>query len=243
MAGFLGKGEVYIDRDLQGEYLPIGNATRLAIGETEAEIKERISRRLATFGQALDRVAIPRPAKIEIILDEIDAKNLAVALRGLVEDVTDSGSVTDEAVTAKHDKYIKLAHDGIDEATVVVTNDDGSVTYTRDQDYVIRPSVGLLMALSTGAIADGQALLVDYQYNETCKKIIGSRRAEIEGALILEGENQANGQPCRVYVYKARLMPTTEVDFLAEEFTSITLEGTLLTPQDKTEPYIVKYVE
>ncbi|HDD52941.1 MAG TPA: hypothetical protein ENF32_02585 [Thermosulfidibacter takaii] len=243
MAGFLGKGEVYIDRDLQGKFLPIGNAIKFAIAETEADVKERISRRIDTYGQALDRVALAKPAKITIELNEIDAKNLAVALRGLVEDVTDSGSVTGEDATAALGAYVKLAHDGIDEATVAVTNEDGSTTYTKDTDYEIRGSVGLLKALEGGDITDGQALKVDYQYNETCKKILGSKKTEIEGALILEGINMANNKACRVYVWKARLMPTSEVDFLAEDFTGITLEGTLLTPPNKTEPYEVRYVE
>lgn len=243
MAGFLGKGEVYIDRDLQGQYLPIGNAVKFAIAETEADVKERISRRVDTYGQALDRVALPKPAKITIELNEIDAKNLAVALRGTIEEVTDNGSVTGEDVTAALDAYVKLAHDGIDESTVVVTDSTGATTYTKDVDYEIRGSVGLLKALSGGAITDGQALKVDYQYNETCKKILGSKKTEIEGALILEGVNMANSKACRVYVWQARLMPTSEVDFLSEDFTSITLEGTLLTPANKTEPYEVRYVE
>jgi len=243
MAGFLGKGEVYIDRDMQGRFLPIGNATKFAIAETEADVKERISRRLDTYGQALDRVAIPKPTKITIELDEIDAKNLAAALRGAIEEVSDSGSVTDETVVAALDAFVKLAHDGIKEDTVVVTSEDGSVTYTKGTDYILRPSVGLIMALSGGSISDGQTLKVDYQYEEVYKKIIGSKKTEIECALILEGENVANGKECRVYVWKARLMPTSEVDFLSEDFTSITLEGTLLTPPNKTEPYVVKYVE
>jgi hypothetical protein len=99
------------------------------------------------------------------------------------------------------------------------------------------------MALSSGNIADGEKLKGDYLYDESCKKILGSRKTEIECALILDGINQINNKSCRVYVYKARLMPTKEVDFLSEDFTSITLEGTLLTPSDRNEPYVVKYNE
>jgi len=243
MAGFLGKGEVYIDRDLKGQWRSLGNVTKFAIAETEADIKERISKRIDTYGQALDRVAIPKPAKITIELDEVDAKKLSDALRGIVEVVTDTGTVTDENITSHLDVYVELKHDGIDEDTVVVTNSDGSVTYVKGQDYEIRGSVGLFKALSTGRITDGQTLLLDYQYNGSCKIIRGSKRAEIECALKLDGINLVNGKSCRVYVYKARLMPTKEVDFLSEDFTSITLEGTLLTPSDKNEPYVVKYNE
>lgn len=241
MAGFLGKGQVYVDRDMQGQYVPIGNATKFAIAETDADVKERISRQKDTYGQALDRVAIPKPAKITIEMDEVDANNLAIALRGIVEQITESGSVTDESHTAALGKYIKLAHSNV--SNVVVKDSGGTTTYEEGVDYKIRGSVGLIEILSGGSITDGEALKISYSYDETSSKVTGSKETEIQAALILEGTNQVNGKDCRVYVYKARMMPTSAVDFLADDFTTITLEGTLLKPEDKDEPYYIEYVE
>ena len=241
MAGFLGKGQVYIDRNMTGGYLPIGNATKFAIAETDADVKERTSRQKDTYGQALDRVALPKPAKITIEMDEIDANNLGIALRGSVESVTSTGSITDESHDAILGKYIKLAHSNV--STVVITDSTGNTTYTEGTDYKVRGSVGLIEILSGGSITDGEALLIDYDYNETSSKIKGSQETEVQAALILEGTNQTNGKDCRVFVYKARMMPTSDVDFLSSDFTTITLEGTLLKPEDKDEPYYVEYVE
>ncbi len=241
MAGFLGKGAVYIDRDLQGKYLPIGNATKLAIAETEADVKERISKQSDTYGQALDRVAIPKPAKITIEMDEIDATNLAIALRGENTAVTDTGTVTDEAATAALGGYIKLAHSGVSD--VVVKDSAGSTTYVEGTDYEVRANVGLILIKDGGAITDAEALKISYSYDETGAKITGSKVTEVEGAVILEGINQVNGKKCSVYIHKARMMPTSAVDFLADDFTTITLEGTLLTPETESEPYYIEYEE
>jgi len=241
MAGFLGKGEVYIDRNMQGKYLPIGNATKFAIAETEAEVKERISRRMDTYGQALDRVAIPKPAKITIEMDDFDANNLAIALRGEIDDAAGNGSVNDEEITAYKGAFVKVKHSGI--SNVVVKDSSGTTTYEKDKDYKVKSGAGLIEILSSGNITDGQQLKVSYDYNEVYKKILGSKEVEVKCALILDGINQANSKACRVFVYKARLMPTKEVDFLADDFASLTLEGTLLTPDDKNEPYHVEYEE
>ncbi len=239
MAGFLGKGEVYVDRDNQGKYFKIGNTTKFAISETEAEVKERISKQTDTYGQALDRVALPKPAKITIELDEIDADNLALALRGSASDISYSGSVTSEAVTAHVGYYVELEHTGV--SNVVVKDATDSVTYDEGTDYEVAASAGLLKVLSGGAIAEGDVLHVSYDYQNTGSRIAGSQATEMTGGIILEGVNMANNKECVVYVRQARLMPTSPVDFLGDDFTVVTLEGTLITPSGESEPYYVDY--
>ena len=241
MAGFLGKGQVYLDRNKQGKYLPVGNAIKFAIDESDAEIKERISRQTDTYGQALDRVAIPKPAKISIEMDDFNANNLAAALRGNVEEGAGTGNVTDEEVTASIGNYVKLAHSGL--SSVVVKDSGETTTYVEGTDYEVNTNVGLLKALESGDITDGETLKVSYDYDEAGMKILGSQNAEIKGALILDGINQVNGKPCRVYVHEARLKTTKEVDFLADDFATLALEGTLLTPEGKNEPYYIEYEE
>lgn len=74
-----------------------------------------------------------------------------------------AGTVTDEAVTAHHNVWTALAHKRLT-GTIVVTSSPAGTTYTEFVDYVIDATEGQFKALSTGAITDLQALLVDYSY-------------------------------------------------------------------------------
>ena len=243
MAGFLGAGDLLIDRDLQGGFLYVGNATQFAINETEADVKERISKMRDTYGQALDTVTLAKPPKITITIDEFDVENLAIALRGIVEVLNQaSGSVTNQEYTAKADKWIELGKRKV--SSVVVKSQDETTTYNEGEDYVVNTRLGLLKVLSSGAISDGATIKVSFSYEAvTGKRVLASRQAEIECALLLDGMNKVNGRDCTVRVYKAKLRPSAEVDFLADDFQSLTLEGTLVTPEGKTEPYVVEYLD
>ena len=219
----------------------MGNATKFAITEG-GEIKERKSRMRDTYGQVLDSVPVKEAAKIAVTVDDLKVENLALALLGDTSDISVSaGSVTDEAMTARHDKYVALAHRDI--SSVVVTDSGGSTTYVANTDYVVHQRLGMIKALSTGSITDGQSLLVDYSYGALSgTKIEGSARPIIKGALKLDGENQVTEKDCIVDVWEAVLQPAAEVDFLAEEFNSLELEGTLNTPTGRSDPYEVQYM-
>ena len=242
MAGFLGKGEVYIDKNLKGDWRLLGNVIRFAIDETDAEVKERISRQKDTYGQALDRVIIPKPTKISIEFDDLNLTNLDLALRGDIVDVpSNTGSVIDEEVTAKLGVFKKLAHSGL--SNVVVKNSEGTTTYEEGTDYEVRPGLGLITPLEGGNITDGELLKVSYDYNEPKQKIFGSKQASIKAALLFDGVNQVNGKACRIYIYQAVLQPKNAVDFLADDFVTVTLEGTLITPEGQDKPYYIEYEE
>jgi len=241
MAGFLGKGSLFLDRDLTGAYIDAGNAIKFEINETAADQKERVSRGISDYGQALDSVVVPKPATISIEIDEMKAENLAIALRGIVTQSTvTAGSVTDESITASLDKYVPLANGDV--SSVVVTNVGATTTYVEGTDYVVEAHMGWIKALSTGSITDAEALLVDYSYGaRTYYKITGSKEAFIKTAIILDGQNQVNGKNAKVTVYEARLRPQGAVDFLAGDFVKLSLGGLLITPAGKTEPYTVEY--
>ena len=73
--------------------------------------------------------------------------------------------------------------------------------------------------------------------------IRGSRQKEIRVELFLDGANQVDGSPVEVQVWEAILAPDSAFDFLAEDFAVITLTGTLKTPANRTEPYVVRQVK
>ena len=120
MSGFLGSGDLYLDRlandGSSTGFVLAGNATQFAIQE-ETETKERISTGRETYGQALDTASIKKPAKISISLDELHKDNLAMALLGDVADLNQgSGTSETETITAKLGKFIQLSKSNLAEA-------------------------------------------------------------------------------------------------------------------------------
>ena len=243
MSGFLGKGDVFIDNGLNGQFKMIGNATKFVISETEADVKERISKMRDTYGSALDTVVIPKPAKFSLELNEIDVDNMALALRGLIEVINVSaGSVSDEEmVVSAMDVWLELGHRNV--SNVVMKNADG-VALTELEDYVLNTRLGMIKFLSSGSVSEGATVTKTYSYGAVQgKRIKGGRVTEIECALILDGQNMVNNKDCTVKIFKCKLRPASEVDFLMDDFQSLTLEGTLVVPEGQTEAYQVGYLE
>ena len=130
MSGFLGSGDLYMDRLAEDGtntgFVLTGNATKFAIQE-ESETKERISTGRDTYGQALDTASIKKPAKVTITLDELNKENLAMALLGDVVALNQgAGSNENETVTAKSGKFAQLAKGNLAEANFKVENNDGA---------------------------------------------------------------------------------------------------------------------
>lgn len=248
MPGFIGSGDLFMDRfdddgNAQG-FVDVGNATKFAIAE-DAEIKERESRMRDTYGQVLDSVPIKKPASVSITLNDLKVENLAMVLFGDISDINITGAaVTAEALTASLDKWVELDYRNITALSVTVTDSTGVTTYVEGTDYEVDYSLGMVMALSAGAITASEALLVDYTYgNLTGKKIAGSAKPIIKCSLKLDGENQVNQKDCLVNVFEAVLKPSGEIDFLADDFNEIAFEGTLNTPSSQTSPYEVEYMD
>lgn len=231
MSGLLGSGDLYFDRysdtGASTGYVSVGNATVFSIKEN-AELKERISKQRDTFGQALDAVYIKQPAEITVTIDEASRENLAMALLG-TGSVVAAGSpvaVTNEPITAAHDRAVKLANENV--STVVVTNTAGTTTYVVGTDYTVNARLGLVTALSTGAITDAQALHVDYSHTTPAQIVVsGSVQPVIHGRFLLDGKNQVTGKDVRVEC-EARVSPTEAVDFLSGDFVPMTLQGKIV---------------
>ncbi|WP_022949517.1 phage tail tube protein [Methylohalobius crimeensis] len=241
MSGFLGSGDLYFNRKVggvsQGRIL-LGNATKFSI-QPQSETKSRPSRMRATYGQALDTVQIPAPSAISVILDEVNKDNLALAFMGSVGAYSQTGaSVTDESVTAKLDKWVDLSDRNV--SSVVVTDDPMSTTYTEGTDYEVHARLGMIKALSGGSIGEGDPLLVDFTSGDIAgNRVQGATQPIIRGEFILDGKNFADDSLSIVTVWEATLAPSSEFDFLAEDFAPIELGGTVVTPAGKTEPFIV----
>lgn len=243
MAGFLGSGDLYYNRVVGGVaqgWLRFGNATKMEIKEN-AEVKERISRQKSNYGQTLDSVAVKQPAEIAVSLDDLDKDNLALVFLGDVVDGAVTGaSITGEAHTAGLGKAFKTAQRKV--SAVVVNGPGGTPTYVEGTDYTIDSAeMGLITPLATGSITEGELLEVDYTHATVAgNKVNGGTNSSIKVALLLDGENFADQSKVVVNVWEAVLTPQTGVDFLAEDFSTLELNGTLNTPTAKVSGYEVE---
>lgn len=241
---FVGSGDIYLDRLTSAGvglgYVKVG-AGKFEI-KPDVDIKEQVSKGKDTYGQVMATVAINKPATVTIQLTQVDRSALAIAFLG--EDVsysTVSGSVTDEVVVARLDKYVKLAHRNV--SSVIVTNDTGVTTYVAGVDYEIALRTGLLKALSTGSIADTQTLKVDYAYAaEQGYKIKGATQPLVRMGVYFDGRNMVDGSHCYVTIYEAQVAPESAIDFLQNDFADIVLKGKMITPAGKSEPFVVEMV-
>jgi len=243
---FLGSGDLYIDRlteaGLATGLEKVGNADKFEI-KAEAEVIEQTSKGRDTYGQVLASAALPKPSTLSITLNQLDRKALAMAFLGEDADISVTGSsVTDEAITARLDKFVEVAHRDI--SAVVLTHSSGTPTYVLDTDYIVHARLGMIQALSGGAITEGQDLLVDYSYAaESGYRVKGATKPTIKAKLKLDGKNFANGKACIVEVYEAQLAPDSPVDFLSDEFSVLELSGTMLTPDGKDHPFYLDQLD
>ncbi len=243
---FVGQGDCFIDflndNGSENGYSVTGNATTLEI-TPDSEIKEQFGRGRDNYGQVIASVNIPKPHKFKIMLDQLDQRTMAINFLGEDSVInTASGSITDEAIAVKHDKYVMLSKRGL--SSVVVKSSDGVTTYTASTDYVVIARTGLLMALSTGTIADGATVKVSASYAaETGWKVIGATKPSVRMRIFMDGRNLVNGKNVYVKVWHVQVKPTQPVDFLSPDFKGVELEGTMITPTGYASPYQVEQID
>lgn len=239
---FLGSGDTFLDI-LDADGTPTGferggNATKLEI-QPDSELKEQTSKGIADYGQVIASVNLPKPSKLKLALNQLDKTVLAMAFQGVSEALnTGSGSITGETITAKEGKYIDLTCRNITAESVVVKNEAGDTTYVEGTDYEVQYRLGMIKTLAGGAITDGAVLKVDADFPaESGYKVRGAVQPTIRVAIRMDGLNMTNGKYGILTIHQAQIKPTTPVDFLADDFSAVELEGTMITPTGKTEPF------
>ena len=146
--GFLGAGDLYLARQVAGvweDYSGPYECSKFEI-KPNVELKEQVSKGRESYGQVIETVAIQQPADLSVDLAEVNKETLAVALLGTVAALSQSsGTISNEAVTAKLDKWVPLSKANFT-APLVVTNVAGSTTYVLGVDYLENRQLGWLKA-------------------------------------------------------------------------------------------------
>lgn len=247
--GFLGAGDLYLSlyNPSTGSFDPPSGpyeATKFEI-TPKSEIKEMSSKGRTTYGQVIESVPLPQPAEFTVTMPEVNRESLVLALLGTSAAINQgSGTISNEAITAKLDKWVPLSKQNFATAGFVVTNSAGGITYVLGTDYEVNYALGWVKALSGGAITADQVLNVDGSYNaRTGTKISGATNAQLRAKFILHGVNFADQLPCIVTAHEAILSASSAFDFLSNDFAEIELKGKMKTPTGYLEPFTVELLD
>lgn len=239
--GFLGAGDLYINRIVGGVaqgWVGPYECSKFEI-KPNVDLKEMKSKGKSTYGQVIESVALQQPADFTVELPEVNKESLTLALLGTTAAITQgSGTVTDEAVTAKLDVWVPLTKAKV--SSVVVTNSAADTTYVNGTDYIYNSELGWLKAITGGAITADQSLKVDFAYATIAgTQVKGATSADVRAKFKLDGKNQADGLPCIVTVQEGVIAADAAFDFLADDFNTVSLPGRMKTPTGYNEPFTV----
>jgi hypothetical protein len=242
--GLILAGNVYMapiaSDGTRGKLRMVGNTTKLAIKPNSTK-KEQKSKMRGSYGTAITTVMLPDPSDFSMTLQRIDKTNLMYQFMGSEATYTQTaGTVTDEAITAVLDGWIKLAKEKV--SSVVVTNSAASTTYVPGTDYELNADMGMIRAIPGGAITEGLALKVDYSAAAISDgwAINGSTQNSIRVYVLLDGENIASGELITGEFWDVMLTPDQELDFLSDELVEIGLSGAMQKPAEKPSAYTIR---
>jgi hypothetical protein len=169
---------------------------------------------------------------------EFAKETLALAVLGTITAANQTGSsVTDESIKAFQDRWVELAKRKV--SSVVVTGTGGSPVYVLNTDYKLETEEGLIMALSTGSIANEATILVDYSYASLTQNIIKAMQDhKIQGALKFVGDPD-QGPDIVIDLWKSNLMPAGEIGMISDDWATFQLQAEVQKDETNhpTEPY------
>jgi hypothetical protein len=228
---FLFGGDLYIDRYvggvLSGEIGPI-EGVEFSI-QTNVEVREVASRSHLRYGQIRETVNLPAPAEFSVTFADASPATLALALMGDVSALTQAAAAAvDYPVVAVLDKWVST---GKARFTGPVTVDDGAATtYVLGTDYLFNAELGIVKALSTGAITAAQNIVVNGATAAISGSLIqGGTTPDLRAKFRMDGRNLVDGAAVEVIVDEAIIAPSAAINFLSQEFLEMPLTGRMKT--------------
>jgi hypothetical protein len=195
----LGAGQLFFDKFLPGTKTPtgqryFGNTPELTV-TSESEVLDHFD---ADNGvrQKDDAVTLELNRTGEFTCDHIAPENLALFFLGdasVTSQVADPGQ-TETFTDAKMDHRYQLGVTvsnpaGVRDVSNVVVK-VGVTTMTLNDDYTIDSDTGGVIPLSSGAINEGDDVIVEYDIDATTfNTVISSGSASVEGALFFKSNN------------------------------------------------------
>lgn len=232
----LGAGTLYIDRwenGLKTGELHLGNVTEFKL--TTVDTTKQLYESMTPTRGLYKEVTTQRTVTAAITGSEFNPENVALVMMGDNGTFTQTeGTITSQSLTAnaKLGRYYPVGVRNI--SSVVVKSVTPGTTYVEGTDYVVDSQSGRVQILPTGSIVDGAALTVDCSYaSVTLDTVEGANAGTIEASLRFIGDPTA-GPAVEVEVFRAKINPTGDIGFIAEDFGAWQLNCSVLA--DGTHP-------
>lgn len=215
-----------------------GNCPSLSIKGDSDRVEQEGNGR-SNFAQVIASATFPKPMSLSAMFNQMDEALFAAAFFGTNSAFTQSsGTLTDVPVVTIADKWVEVGYLML--SAVVVENTGGTVTYVLGTDYELNPRLGMIRALSTGAITSGASVNV----SGTRAAINGTQmaamtHADVRARILIDGQNKADGRNFILDIYQARFAPSGDFGFQSgdKKFMEAKFDATLETPSGRTEPF------
>jgi hypothetical protein len=233
--GFLGAGDLYIAAYVAGVKQPYEGPFECRKFEIKpnSELKELVSKGRSTYGQVIESVPVPKPADLTVELSEVNNRSLSIAMFGTSAALTQAAGAVSDAVTLVLDRWVPLTKGRLNPAVPVTI-----ATLVEGTDFIVNYTLGWVKALNSGAAGArtvaGTALAIDGQ------TISGMTQTQVRVGFLLDGKNFVDDLPTIVEVYEAIISAESAVDFLADDFNTVTLPGRMKTPTGFLTPFTIK---
>ncbi|NDY56653.1 hypothetical protein G3N56_07840 [Desulfovibrio sulfodismutans] len=235
MAGYVASGILY-GGIINAPLKKLGNCRKFAI-TPNATIKKRTSKMIGTYGQVLDSASMAEPAKLVIEMDEWNTDNLRDAAMGTVIEATqEAGNDVEKSfdlTTVEHGGYYDLGKRRVSGVSVTVA----SVTKIEGTDYELDAEIGYIKFLEHIGSTGSAVVTFDCAAIAAGAIILGGTESTIKRHYLLRAHNEVDGSHWEIEVWEATLKPTSETDYLADDYSVLGFEGEMNTPTGKTSPY------
>lgn len=154
---FLGAGDLYLApfvNGVAGDWSGPYECNQFEI-KPNVNLLEQTSKGRDTYGQVVETVALNQPSDLTVALTEVNRETLAIALLGTTIALTQAGgTLTNQAVTAKANKWVEVGKIMLTEASVTVAGAAVAASVTG----AIAADVLTVSAVSSGTLSVGQAI-------------------------------------------------------------------------------------
>lgn len=123
----------------------------------------------------------------------------------------------------------------------------GTIIAALNTDYVLGVDgarLGWVTLTDDSRIEFEEPLSHDYTYAaRSGYRIKGATQPVRKVRWFLDGESLEDGRPVYIEVYETQAMPSKAIDFLSDNWQSIDISATPITPPGKDHPWVVEYTD
>lgn len=241
----LGKGEVYFDKDGEGERY-IGNTTVFNV-TIESETLDHFDSDQGIRTKD-DSVVLEVNRTGSITTDNISKENLALFLMADMLTITQTATpVVDEAIGAvKQGRFYQLGKTsanpqgvrGVTAVTVTIDPDGTPTAAVLDTDYTLDAALGRIYIIEGGGIADDDELEVDYTPVANSRtRVATNNAASLSGSLRFVSKNP-KGDQNDWYMPQVTLRPEGDFALKGDEWIVMNFAVEIGAPTGQSAIYV-----